>query len=131
LFAVAYGAAAGSVTYGAYGTYFGTEGSIVGLTVNGAPLAYPGHELAQEAPGWTGEQWVLPHVVGPHREIEEQHVYEDIMQLVDWILDDTPTPVTAEHARHVIDIIESAYRSAETGESVALDTTIGTEEVHS
>ena len=45
-------------------------------------------------------------MVGPHREIEEQHVYEDIMQLVDWVRDDTPSIVTAEHARHVIEIID-------------------------
>ena len=58
---------------------------------------------------------VLPHVVGRHREIEEQHVFEDIMQLVESVSSGTPTPVSAEHARHVIDIIESGYRSAETG----------------
>ena len=28
---------------------------------------------------------VLPHVVGAHRDIQEQHVFEDIMQLVDWV----------------------------------------------
>ena len=65
----------------------------------------------------------MPHVVGPHRDIGEQHVYEDIMQLVDWIREDRPSPVTAEHARHVIDIIESAYRAAETGQTQALRTT--------
>ena len=54
-------------------------------------------------------------MVGTHVGIDESHVFEDIMQLVDWVLDDTPTPVTAEHARHVIDIIESGYRSARTG----------------
>jgi predicted dehydrogenase len=53
--------------------------------------------------------------VGAHRTIDEAHVFEDIMQLVDRVLDGTPTPVTAEHARHVIDIIESGYRSARTG----------------
>ena len=44
------------------------------------------------------------------------------MQLVDWVLDDIPTPVTAEHARHVIDVIESGYRSAETGARQELTT---------
>ncbi len=34
-----------------------------------------------------------------------------------------PSPVTAEHARHVIDIIESAYRSAATGQAQELTTT--------
>lgn len=45
------------------------------------------------------------------------------MQLVDWVLDGRPSPVTAEHARHVIDIIESTYRSAETGVAQELATT--------
>jgi predicted dehydrogenase len=38
------------------------------------------------------------------------------------IREDIPSPVTAEHARHVIDIIESAYRSAETGQAQELTT---------
>ena len=49
--------------------------------------------------------------------------FEDIMQLVDWILDNRPTIVTAEHARHVIDIIESSYRAAKTGRTQTLQTT--------
>jgi predicted dehydrogenase len=44
------------------------------------------------------------------------------MQLVDWIREDKPSPVTAEQARHVIDIIESAYRAAETGQTQTLTT---------
>jgi predicted dehydrogenase len=70
-----------------------------------------------------GNQWLLPHVVGEHRHIPEQHVFEDIMQLVDWIRTGTPSLVTAEHARHVIEIIEGAYRSAETGRVQELRTT--------
>jgi predicted dehydrogenase len=121
IFALAYGAAAGSVTQGFTGSYFGTAGSIIGDQHNGQPIDYPGREIAESDPA--GRQWLLPHVVGPHRTIGEQHVYEDIMQLVDWINDGTPTPVTAEHARHVIDIIESAYRAAETGATQELRTT--------
>jgi hypothetical protein len=30
-------------------------------------------------------------VAGPQRYIEEQHVYEDIMPLVDWIREDAPS----------------------------------------
>ena len=45
------------------------------------------------------------------------------MQLVDWVRDDKASLVTAEHARHVVDIIESAYRSAETGQAQELTTT--------
>ncbi len=97
---------------------------ISNFTINGTPLQYPGRELAEQAPGWTGEQWLLPHVVGPHRTIEEQHVFEDIMQLVDWVRDDIPSPVTAEHARHVIEIIEAAYMAGETGQTQELKTTL-------
>jgi predicted dehydrogenase len=90
VFAVAYGTAAGTHP----DLYFGTRGTF-------EPFDY--------ADGG------LPHVAGIHRDIDEEHVFEDTMQLVDWVLDGTPTPVTAEHARHVIDIIESGYRAAETG----------------
>ncbi len=120
LFAFAYGVPAGGVARGFAPSFFGTKGSIVGLRLNGEPFDYPGRELAEQ-PG-ASVQWLLPHVTGPHREIEEQHVYEDVMQLVDWVRDGTPSIVTAEHARHVIDIIESAYRAAETGQTQELTT---------
>lgn len=122
LFAFVYGAAAGRVTQGFMPSFFGTKGQIVGLDLNGEPFDYPGRDLAERG-GGSGRQWLLPHVVGPHREIGEQHVYEDIMQLVDWVREGTPTIVTAEHARHVVDIIESAYRAAETGATQTLRTT--------
>ena len=110
LFAVAYGTAAGSHSdQFAAGIYFGTRGTIDGRLLNGEPFEFPGREL-------------LPHVRGRHRAIDESHVFEDIMQLVDSVLDGTPTPVTAEHARHVIDIIESAYRAARTGTRQELTT---------
>jgi predicted dehydrogenase len=130
LFAVVYGAAAGSVGRGFSGGYFGTDGVIAGLTLNGEPIEYPGRPLARRAPEGDrdptggGNAWLLPHVAGGHRAIPEQHVFEDIMQLVDWVLDGTPSIVTAEHARHVIEIIEAAYRSSETGRAQELQTTI-------
>jgi predicted dehydrogenase len=117
LLAIAYGTAAGthSEQFPA-ALYLGTNGAIDGLLLNGEPFEFPGDELTGGAPRSRGPHMnVLPHVVGNHRGIDESHVFEDIMQLVDWILDGTPTPVTAEHARHVVDIIESGYRSAETG----------------
>jgi predicted dehydrogenase len=129
LFAVVYGAAAGSIGPGFSGTYFGTEGVIAGLALNGDPIEYPGRALARRAPEGDldptggGNAWLLPHVGAGHRHIPEQHVFEDIMQLVDWILDGTASIVTAEHARHVIEIIEAAYRSAETGLAQVLRTT--------
>jgi predicted dehydrogenase len=125
LFALAYGTAAGTLTEGFSGSYFGTRGAIVGHKLNGEPFDYPGRELAQQAPRGQGDQWLLPHVAGPHRDIEEQHVYADIMELVDWIREDKPSIVTAEHARHVIEIIAAAYRAAATGQTQELTTTVG------
>ena len=43
-------------------------------------------------------------------------------QRVDWIVDGTPSPATAEHARHVIEIIEAGYRAADTGQTQDLAT---------
>jgi predicted dehydrogenase len=48
------------------------------------------------------------------------------MQLVDWIREDRPTIVTAEHARHVIEIFDAAYISARTGRAQELQTTFDT-----
>ncbi len=121
LFALATGAAAGLQTQGHMPNFFGTEGAIIGLRLNREPFDYPGRDLADAHPA--GMQVSLPHVTGVHRDIEEQHVFEDVMQLVDWVRDGTPSVATAAHARHVIDIIESAYRAAESGQRQTLTTT--------
>jgi predicted dehydrogenase len=117
-FAVVHGTVAGAVIedFGA-GVFFGTEGEIRGLLLNGEPFDFPGRELTLGAPTWDWETQmrVLPHVTGPHREIPESHVFEDIMQLVDWVRTGTPSPVNAEHARHVIEIIEAGYAAAGSG----------------
>ena len=107
-FGFIYGAAAGHGIKGGLAIH-GTAGAIEGDTLNGEPIDAPKREL--------------PHVVGPHRNIQEAHVYEDIMQLVDWIREDKPTIVTAEHARHVIEVFDAGYRSAETGQAQDLRTT--------
>lgn len=132
LFAFVYGTAAGLLTedveFDFSGRYYGTEGSIVGLTMNGKPFDYPGRELARSAPdggthpNFGGNEWLLPHITPAHRELPEQHVFEDIMQLVDWVRDNRPSIATAEHARHVIEIIESIYRAAATGQTQQLTT---------
>ncbi|MBV9281304.1 MAG: Gfo/Idh/MocA family oxidoreductase [Chloroflexi bacterium] len=123
LFALAYGTVAGEVTAGFGPSFFGTKGSIVGLALNGQPFDYPGRDLAERWTDGQGNYRLLPHVVGTHRELEEMHVFEDIMQLVDWVREGTPSVATAEHARHVVEIIEAAYRAAETGQTQELRTT--------
>jgi predicted dehydrogenase len=121
LTAVVYGAAAGNLNPGLLPSFFGTRGSVTGLLLNGEPFDYPGRSEAEAHPN--GIEVVLPHVTGVHSEIEEQHVFEDVMQLVDWVRDGTPSIVTAEHARHVIEVIEAAYAAARTGRTQALTTT--------
>ncbi len=122
LFCVATGTAAGLMRGGFGGAYYGTTGTIDGLLLNGQPFDFPNRNPSELSPRGTGNQALLPHVTGVHREIEEQHVYEDVMQLVDWVREDKPSIVTAEHARHVIDIIESAYRASATGRTQDLTT---------
>jgi predicted dehydrogenase len=126
LFAMAYGTASGILTEGRPwdidGRYYGTRGSIVGKTFNGQPLEYPGSDLARQAQN--GDQWLLPYVTGSHRDMLEQHVFADIMQLVDWVTTGTPAVGTAEHARHVVEVIEAGYRAAESGQTQTLTTTI-------
>lgn len=132
-FAMAFGTAAGSLTPGVEfdfsARYYGTEGEIWGLTMNGKPYHYPGRDIAATAPdggqhsNFGGNEWILPHITPAHRDLSEHHVFEDVMQLVDWVLDGTPSVATAEHARHVIEIVECAYRAAETGHTQQLTTT--------
>jgi predicted dehydrogenase len=124
VFAMAYGTPAGSISEGFSGSYFGTNGQIVGLKLNGQPFNYPRSDEADKHPHgrWAGNQWILPHVTEAHREIDEHHVFADIMQLVDWVRDGVPAIGTAEHARHVIEIIEAGLRAAETGQTQHLQT---------
>jgi predicted dehydrogenase len=119
LFAFVYGTFAGHIVRGFQPSFFGTKGSIVGHDFNGQPIEYEGRDLEKAK----GGNALLPHVTGPHRDVEEAHVYEDIMQLADLVREGIPTVSNAEHARHVIDIIESAYRSAGTGQAQDLRTT--------
>lgn len=113
-YAFVYGVAAGGLSNMGSPLIFGTKGVINGNTLNGEPI-----ELEEG-------NATLPHVVGPHRSIQESHIFEDIMQLVDWIREDKPTIVTAEHACHVIEIFDAAYRSAQTGQAQILRTTFKT-----
>ena len=126
LVAVAYGTAAGAPNRQfAMGIYYGTRGTIDGLLLNDEPFEFEGRGATLGAPlgDQNAQNLLLPHVLGAHRDIREAHVFEDIMQLVDSVRDNRPSPVTAEHARHVIDIIESGYRAAVTDTTQGLGTT--------
>ncbi|MDQ2731683.1 MAG: Gfo/Idh/MocA family oxidoreductase [Armatimonadota bacterium] len=115
LFSFVYGTFAGTNTEFGQPSFFGSHGSIVGDKFNGKPIDYPGKDNPDMHPRG-------PHVTASHH-LEECHVFEDVMQLVDLIRDGIPTPATPEHARHVVEIIEAALRASETGQTQALKTT--------
>jgi predicted dehydrogenase len=99
-------------------------GSVGGMELTGdflpPLLGQPLPKVVLPARGWAGLQWVT----GRHQSIQEAHVYNDIMHLVDCIRDDKRPVPTGEHARHVVEVIEKAYRSAETGQAQTLETTV-------
>jgi predicted dehydrogenase len=61
-----------------------------------------------------------PHLQGAHLEIEEPHIYVDIMDLVESIRVDRPPRASGEQARHVVEIIERAQAAARTGQTQQL-----------
>jgi predicted dehydrogenase len=121
VFAFVHGTFAGHVTgLGAVNVY-GSDGTVEGALHNGSPLRYPGYERVR--PGRYGDAVLLPHVNDAHAALGEAFVFEDMMQLVDYVRDDVASVCDARHARHVIEIIEAAYRSSDTGRTQDLDTT--------
>ena len=108
LFAFVYAGVSGNPLSGRQLNIYGTRASIVGTVLGERELKLPDeHE---------------PHVTGPHTQMAESHVFEDMMQLVDDVRDGTHSIASAEHARHVIEIIEAGYRVAETGQTQELRT---------
>jgi predicted dehydrogenase len=108
----------------------GSEGSI---TAVGGNLEIWGRNVLGVAGTESGHRTEqtdgrIPFVFGVHKEIPERHVYADIMHLVDCVLNDQDPVVSAEHARHVIEIIELGYKAAETGQTQQLATTFATAE---
>ncbi len=112
VFAFIYGTFTGGLAEGWGPTIYGTKGKASGESINGEKVETDGSINP------TG-----PHVTGVHADMEENHVFEDMMQLVDWIHDDNAKPIaTAEHAAHVIEIIEAGLRSSDTGQTQNLVT---------
>jgi predicted dehydrogenase len=100
--------------------YYGTRGEIKGRNLNGKPFDYPGAEEA----GSSGGIVLTEHVRGnQHSKMGEMHVFEDVMQLVDWVREGKPSPANADVARHVIEIFDAAYKSAKTGKTQVLEST--------
>lgn len=87
----------------------GSKGNLFGATLGDKSLIYDGDHQ--------------PNVSRPHQTMPENHVFADIMQVVDLIRDGGETIVTMDHARHVIDIIESGYKSESSGNIITLSAT--------
>ncbi len=118
VFALVHGTFAGSVSGFGQPSIFGERGSVVGLNRNGERIEYPGSERDNGNP-----IRLLPHVDGTvHADMEEAHVFEDTMQLVRWVREGVPSSASAEHARHVVEIIEAGFRAARTGVTQDLTT---------
>jgi predicted dehydrogenase len=117
LTAFVYGAAFGSIEpEWSQPNFFGSKGTLLGTKLNGETLPYPGHDSGK-ARGQFGR-----FIQGGHLEIGESHVFEDIMQLVDFVQTGAQPFGTVEHARHVIEIIEKGYLAAESGQTQAIST---------
>jgi predicted dehydrogenase len=91
-----------------------------GIKVYGDPSLFGVNQATLEAP--SNAFGSLPFVTGAHANLPEPHVYSDIMHQVDCVLNDKKPVVSAEHARHVIEIFEAGYRSAQTGQMQELTT---------
>jgi predicted dehydrogenase len=112
-FAFVHGTLNGSVSDFGQPSFFGTKGAITGIKLNGEELSWPSKGQVH---------FFGPHVTGPHVGVEEAHVFEDMMQLVELVQEGKPTLATAEHACHVIEIIEASLRSADEGKAIELQT---------
>jgi predicted dehydrogenase len=108
-FGMVYASPKGGLTEGFNPNLYGTAGSIVGTK-------FAERDLKQPAD-------LPPHVISEHAQMPEYHVFEDMMQLADWVIDGKPSIASAEHARHVIEIIEAGYRAAQSGVTQNLTTT--------
>ncbi len=103
----------------------GSEGSV---TANAERIEILGRNVLGHAGTETGRRVEqpdtrIPWVFGVHKEIPERHVYADIMHMVDCALHGKKPVVSAEHARHVIEVIELGYKAAETGITQTCTTT--------
>lgn len=119
--------------WGGLGLY-GTHGSLEVTEVDGA-TGYPLKFNVFGGGGWgthgqdVGDrEFAEPlttqkYMRGEHLELEEGHLYADIMELADAIEEDRAPHATGEQARHVVEIIECAHKAIATGQTQLLATT--------
>jgi predicted dehydrogenase len=108
------------IPWGGLGLY-GTEGTLEITEVNHVS-GYPTHF---EVRGQERREYALtlaaqPYLQGEHLNIEEPHVYADIMDLVDAVQENRLPRASGEQARHVVEIIEKSLLAAQTGQTQTL-----------
>jgi predicted dehydrogenase len=108
------------IPWGALSLY-GTDGLLEITDVDGAS----GYPLVFHVEGrrpHIGEYTLAdqPYLTGEHLVIEEPHVYCDIMDLADAIIEGRAPRSTGEQARHVVEIIEKAQLAIQTGQAQTL-----------
>jgi predicted dehydrogenase len=111
------------IPWGGLGLY-GTAGTLDITEVDyasGYPLAF--EVAAGQTQHYAAVLADQPYLRGRHLEIEEPHVYADIMDLVDAIVEERAPRASGEQARHVVEIIEQAHRAAATGQTQVLTST--------
>lgn len=108
-YAIGFGTPHGVLQRGQEPYIYGTAGSIVQAALGEQSLRR--------------EDDCAPFVTPEHRALGESHVYSDLMQLAAWAAGGPRAFGAAEHARHVIEIFDAAYRAAQTGVTQELRST--------
>ncbi|MEX1018193.1 MAG: Gfo/Idh/MocA family oxidoreductase [Litorilinea sp.] len=114
------------IPWGGVGLY-GTDGTLEILDVDhasGYPTAY--EVTTDKAQEYTFDLDAQPWLRAEHLNIEEPHVYADIMDLAAAIREDRAPIASAEQARHVVEIIEAARAASASGATQTLQTTFAT-----
>lgn len=112
---------------------YGTHGALEVTDVDQAS-GYPTRFVVRAGGSWAvgdgGMREVVlplaacPVLTPPHCELEEPHLYVDIMELAAAVVEDRPSRATGEQARHVVEIIAAARQAIATGQAQTLVTTI-------
>ena len=108
----------GLMIYGQYGALEVTEVDYR----SGYPIAYECNTTAGTSrfTHTLGEQ---PYLTGAHLELDEPHIYVDIMDLVDAVQQGRAPIASGEQARHMVEIVEKARLAISSGAAQNLTST--------
>jgi predicted dehydrogenase len=111
----------------------GTLGALEVTEVDGAS-GYPTRFAVRRGGSWavsdagTDEVAIqladCPALTPDHLQLEEPHLYVDILELAAAVVEDRPSRATGEQARHVVEIVEAARRAIATGQTQELVTKV-------